>query len=241
MKSTSFIVPVYNEAKRLPHTINEMLNFIRSRPEPSEIIFVDDGSTDGTLCCLWGVMGCSNVRIITYRQNRGKGYAIKRGMIEACNDIVFFMDADLSVPLSVADEFLRAFDDDSVGIVIGSRRIEGSKVTQRQHWLRESLGRVFTALSNILVPGVSDFTCGFKAFRRETGQRLFVAALVDDWSFDTEILFLAQRAKSRTVEVPVEWHDVKGSKVHALRNGLTCLWRLVAIRVNYVLGRYRNL
>jgi dolichyl-phosphate beta-glucosyltransferase len=149
------------------------------------------------------------------------------------------MDVDLSTPLSCVDLLLAEFETECVDIAIGSRRAPGSVIAGHQKWMREAMGRVFTMLSSLLVPGIKDFTCGMKAFRTEAGKRLFAAGVVDDWSFDTEILFLARRGGCCIRQVPVEWHDVKGSKVHVLRNAMVSLYQLVAIPLRYWAGGQR--
>lgn len=238
-QSTSFIVPVYNEAHRIDATIGRIVAFVESRPESSELIIVDDGSDDGTAARIGEIVrDHAGVRVLGYPQNRGKGAAIREGMLAARNDVVFFMDVDLATDLSAADAFLAAFSDPDVGIVIGTRSAPGARIGRHQPRLREVLGKLFTRLSNLAVPGVTDFTCGFKAYRRDIGRRLFRTGVVDDWSFDTEILYLARLGGVRIVEVPVAWNDVGGSKVRVLRNGMVCLYQLVMLPLRRVLGRY---
>jgi len=238
--STTWIVPVYNEESRLGGNVETILSAAEARGD-CEVLFVDDGSTDRTAVRLGElVAGHPCARVIRYPINRGKGGAIAAGMQAAHGGIVFFFDIDLSTPLAYVAPFVGAFADPEVQVVIGTRLSARSHIRHGQSWVRRHLGGVFRRLSGILVPGVSDFTCGFKAFRRAAGQHLFGMSLVQDWSFDTEILYLARRHGYEIVEIPVQWEHVEGSKVHMLRNGLTSLCQLIAIPLRYRLGMNRR-
>lgn len=238
-QSTTFIVPVYNEEHRILATLDEVIRFVDARPEPAELLLVDDGSTDRTPDLIRDhIAGHPCARLIRYEPNRGKGGAIAEGMKHAANDLVFFFDIDLATPLATTEPVLQQFADPAVDVVIGTRIASAAHVRKSQPWLRRSLGEVFRMMSRLLVPGVSDFTCGFKAFRRPVGQHLFAAARVADWSFDTEVLFLARTCGYRIAEVPVEWFHVEGSKVRMLRNGIVSFWQLVAMAVRHALGGY---
>ena len=235
----TWIVPVFNEEARLGSTMAEILRAAEAQ-DGCEVLFVDDGSTDRTrarLCEL--IAGHPCARIAGYTANRGKGGAIAEGMRTARGDIVFFFDIDLSTPLDRVTPFLAAFRDADTQVVIGTRLAAQAQIREGQPWLRRRLGDIFRRLSGLLVPGVTDFTCGFKAFRRPAGRRLFGMGRVQDWSFDTEILYLARRLGYRIVEVPVTWHHVEGSKVRMLRNGLVSLYQLIAIPLRYAMGGNR--
>jgi len=230
----SIIIPVFNEEKRLAESLAELLEFADRRSPNCELLFVDDGSGDGTGEVLQNATARSEaVRVLSFTANVGKGGAIRKGMAEAHGDIVLFMDVDLSTPLVYVDAVLAAFEEESVDIAIGSRRVPGAAIVGHQTWTRESMGRVFTFLSSLLVPGIKDFTCGMKAFRAEVGKRLFANGVVNDWSFDTEILYLAHKTGWRIVQVPVSWRDVEGSKVRVARNAIISLYQLVALPLRY--------
>lgn len=238
--AVTWIVPVFNEESRLNGNVDAILGASEAHGD-CELLFVDDGSTDRTAARLdERLAGHPCARLIRYRVNRGKGGAIAAGMRAARGHVVFFFDIDLSTPLDHVAPFLEAFRDPDVGVVIGTRLVAQAHIRHGQPWLRRSLGGVFRRLSGLLVPGVSDFTCGFKAFRRAVGARLFEMSLVNDWSFDTEILYLARRQGYRIVEIPVQWTHVEGSKVHMIRNGLMSLYQLVAIPLRYRLGLNRR-
>ena len=236
----TWIVPVYNEELRLGGNVDAILRAAEARGG-CEVLFVDDGSTDRTAERLGEMLaGHSCARVIRYKVNRGKGGAIAEGMRVARGDLVFFFDIDLSTPLDYVASFREAFCASDVQVVIGTRLTAQAHIRHGQPWIRRHLGGIFRRLSGLLVPDVSDFTCGFKAFRRAAGQRLFGMSLVNDWSFDTEILYLARRQGFRIVEIPVQWEHVEGSKVHMFRNGLMSLYQLIVIPIRYGLGMNRR-
>lgn len=237
----SLIIPLYNEESRIPASFGEIARFASEHSGIVELLLVNDGSTDGTLNMLETLVPtCSKARTISYAMNRGKGGAIREGVAAAKGSVVLFMDVDLSTPLSYVDDVLAPFSDPTCHVAIGSRRVAGAQIMGHQSWIRESMGRVFTWLSRRLVPGIMDFTCGMKAFRSAAGKTLFAVGRVDDWSFDTEILYLAHKAGYSVVQVPVSWHDVAGSKVRVVRNALVSLYQLIALPLRYRLGGQRD-
>jgi dolichyl-phosphate beta-glucosyltransferase len=230
----SIVIPVYNEEARLKRSLPELLQFAAQHVSVCEMLFVNDGSTDGTdLILKESLSGSQCARSISYSRNRGKGGAVREGVMSAKGDVVLFMDADLSTPLAYVDKIVKPFCDEGCSVVIGSRRVPGAEIVGHQHWARESMGRVFTWLSRLLVPGVMDFTCGMKAFRRDVARKLFSVGRIDDWSFDTEILYLAHKAGFSIIQVPVSWHDVAGSKVRVIRNAIVSLFQLIALPIRY--------
>jgi dolichyl-phosphate beta-glucosyltransferase len=230
---------MYNEAARFPRAAPVLLRYLQAQSYPYEIVVVSDGSTDDTVAVARAELAAAPaVRVIENQPNRGKGHALRTGMTAAQGDFVLFTDADLSTPMDELDKFWPWLEQ-GYDVVIGSRKMEGAQLTRRQPWLRENLGKVFTWLSDRLVTrDISDVTCGFKCFSRRAAHDLFRRARLDDWSFDAEILFLAQWRDYRIKEVPVRWHDERGSKVSMLRDGLRALRGLLRIRRNGLLGRY---
>lgn len=222
----TIVIPAYNEAERLPPTLRTIREFV---PD-ADVVVVDDGSNDGTE----EVARARGVRVLSYRDNRGKGHALRVGMMAATGDHVLFTDADLSTPIHelprLLDGLRRGFD-----IVIGSRKREGARLIRRQPWLRETLGKGFTLLSQIIL-GVraTDFTCGFKAFTRAAARAVFSRSTIDRWGFDSEILFIAQRLGLRMAEVPVTWEDNRQTKVRLGADVVRSFVDLVRIRM----GRY---
>ena len=235
----SVVIPMYNEAARFPRAAPVLLRYLMAQPYPYEIVVVSDGSSDDTVAVARAELAAAPaVRVIENQPNRGKGHALRTGMTAARGDFVLFTDADLSTPVDELDKFWPWLEQ-GYEVVIGSRKMAGAQLTQRQPWLRETLGKVFTWLSGRLVTrDISDVTCGFKCFSRRAAHDLFRRARINDWSFDAEILFLAQWRHYRIKEVPVRWHDERGSKVNMLRDGLRALRGLLRIRQNSLMGRY---
>lgn len=235
----SVVIPMFNEAKRLPKSLPELLAYFDKQPYPWEMVVVDDGSTDGTAALAHQLLGDrANVRILAQRQNRGKGHAVKVGMLAARGEVVLFCDADLSTPPSELGRFWQWFDR-GCDVVIGSRKMQGANIERHQPAWREKLGKVFTGLTNtVATKNLSDVTCGFKCFTHAAAQELFSLSMIEDWSFDAEVLFIAQRHHCRIKEVPVTWHDEPGTKVRILKDAYRSVLGLLRIRLNSLRGRY---
>jgi dolichyl-phosphate beta-glucosyltransferase len=220
MNTLSIVIPVYNEEKRLQFAFKALekgLNFDGIKVE--EVIFVNDGSKDNTLQILKETKGVLEksanvaVAIISYRKNKGKGYAVRKGMLASKADYTLLMDVDMSTPLNQIKKFIPAMTEGK-NVVIGTRKGKISMVGVHQPWHRELLGKGFTLFTQVLLNTyVSDFTCGFKAFSMKAKDAIFNDARINRWSYDAEILFLAKRAGYDIVEVPVKWNDRSGSKV----------------------------
>ena len=238
--SLSIVVPMYNEAKRMAGSVPRLIEYFEHQPYSYEYVIVDDGSSDGTPDLAREYFGAGeNVNLIESHPNRGKGHAVKLGMLAARGKVILFLDANMSTPRSEDEKFLAWFDQ-GYQIVIGSRKMSGANITYHQPLWRESLGKVFTWLTNkIATNGLSDITCGFKAFTKEAAQALFSRSEIDDWSFDAEVLFVAQRMGYRIKEVPVTWHDIPGTKVRLWKDAIRSLNGLLKIRLNWMRGRYK--
>lgn len=236
----SLVIPAYNEGKRLKDSLITIQKYIIEKPYSVEIIIVDDGSQDETVAVANSYLnGKFAHSILSSSKNRGKGYAVKKGMLTAKGKYVVFMDADLSTPIDELEVFLKELEGGS-DVVIGTRKNKEASVKKRQPLYRELLGKGFTLLSNILlVRDISDFTCGFKGFSREVGQDIFRRQLIPNWSFDAEILFLARKLGYGIKEVPVTWFDAEGTKVRLWRDVIWSLFGIFQIRANYLLGTYK--
>lgn len=236
----SVVIPVYNETGRMERTVPELLEYLHASGYPYEIVVIDDGSTDGTAELAEDLLQAEpDFRVLVQPQNRGKGHAVKVGMLAARGQCVLFMDADLSTPPAELDKFWRWLDG-GYEVVIGSRKMQGANVVKGQPIWRESLGKIFTWLTNqIATRNISDVTCGFKCYSYEAAQTLFGLSVLDDWSFDAEIIFLAQRLRYRIKEVPVNWHDEPGTKVRLWKDAFTSFLGLLRIRANAMQGKYR--
>jgi dolichyl-phosphate beta-glucosyltransferase len=241
LRSLSIIIPAFNEESRLPATIDELKRYLGTQSFSFlEIVIVDDGSRDSTAALVertaaaWPV-----VRLLKNPGNRGKGYAVRHGMLEAKGDWVLFSDADLSAPIAEVEKLLAAVDRERADAAIGSRALDRSLVTVHQSALREFSGRFFNVVMRV-VAGLPfrDTQCGFKLFRRGAAQDIFSRVRIDGFGFDVEALFIARKRGFKTVEVPVRWANVEGTKV-SLANGLNAFADLVRIRCNQLKGLYR--
>jgi dolichyl-phosphate beta-glucosyltransferase len=178
------------------------------------------------------------LRLLGHSPNRGKGFALRGGMLEAEGEYVLFSDADLSTPIEELDRFLVRLEQGSP-VVIGTRKHREAEIMKRQPIWRETMGKIFTGISNLVLGlHVSDFTCGFKAFHRAAARRLFGTQKIDRWAFDSEILFLARRYGYPVTEIAVRWINSPDSKVRVLRDSVTSFLALFKIRWNAWTGKY---
>ncbi|HSB62021.1 MAG TPA: dolichyl-phosphate beta-glucosyltransferase [Vicinamibacteria bacterium] len=234
----SVVIPAYNEAERLPRTLERVTAYLAGRGLAHEIVVVDDGSTDGTAERARSCGGPA-LAVLRHEPNRGKGYAVRRGMLAARGERRLMTDADLSTPieeLARLEAALAAGHD----VAIGSRAVPGANVEVHQPWYREAMGRLFNRLVRLLVlPGLRDTQCGFKLFTARAAETAFSAALLDGFSFDVEALYIARRHGLGVVEVPVTWRNDAATRVGLMRGGLAFL-DLLRIRANALAGRYRS-
>lgn len=233
----SVIIPAYNEERRIGASLREVVDHLDRQPYPSEVIVVDDGSNDGTVGI---VNACARehprVRVLR-APHKGKGHAVKVGMLAATGAYRFLCDADLSMPVSEMGKFIPPA---LVGceIAVGSREAPGARRIG-EPLSRHLAGRLFNWLVQaVAVPGIQDTQCGFKCFRAEAAQALFPLQRLDGFAFDVEILFLARRRGIRVVEVPIEWRYRAESKVSPLRHALGMAWDVLKVRRNAWRGIY---
>jgi dolichyl-phosphate beta-glucosyltransferase len=232
----SVVIPAYNEAKRLPRTLERVLAYLCGRGASFEILVVDDGSSDGTADCV-RALGDPRVTAVRNAANRGKGYSVRRGMLLARGERRLMTDADLSTPIEELERF-HSHMDQGHDIVIASRALPGANIEVRQPWYRENMGRVFNVMVRLIVlPGLLDTQCGFKLFSARAAEEAFARARLDGFSFDVETLFIARRRGLRILEVPVTWRNDAATHVGLLRGFLAFL-DLVRIRARALLGSY---
>ncbi len=235
------MVPAYNEEKRLPPGIHAVLRWVKSRSfEFAEVVVVDDGSTDGTAAYVEQLSRTEPVlRLVRNPGNRGKGYAVRHGVLEARGEWILSTDADLSAPIEEADKLHSAAEREQAAVAIGSRALDRSLIGVHQPALREYAGRFFNLVMRIVMRlPFRDTQCGFKLFRADAAREIFRRQQLDGFGFDVEDLFIARKLGYRTVEVPVRWNDVKGTKVDTF-SGLNAFVDLARVRWHQVCGRYR--
>ncbi len=236
----SVVIPIYNEEAILEETFAQLVAVLDDIVPSYEIVCVDDGSTDRSPNLLKELAeSYAHVRIFFLPENRGKGAAVRRGMLEAIGDKQLFMDADLSTPLSEIERFLGAL---AAGheVVIGNRHAPGAHITRHQPRIREVLGKGFTLLTRIfLAPGVNDFTCGFKGFQRDAAREIFKRSTQDGWAFDAELVLIAHLMDFRLAQLPVEWRHEEGTKVRILSAVFGSLKELFAIKWRQMRGGYK--
>ena len=233
----SVVIPAYNEERRLPDTLAAVGEYLRRRSYTWEIVVADDGSEDGTAGLVQdAAQGDPNIRLISL-PHRGKGSAVKHGMLAAVGDFRFLCDADLSMPIEHLERLLPG-GAPAADIVIGSREASGARRIgePRRRWL---MGRVFNGMTQLMAtPGIADTQCGFKVFSAAAAQPLFALQTLDGFAFDAEILFLARRRGFTIAEVGIDWRYRAESKVRPFRDGWRTLRDLLIIRWRWLTGRY---
>jgi len=233
----SIIIPAYNEQSRLPHTLEQVFHFLGKQSFKSDVIVVENGSTDKTLEIAQKFADQhKNLRVI-HNEERGKGGAVQRGVREAHGEYVFICDADLSMPVGEISKFLppalKDFD-----IAIGSREAPGA-VRYHEPYYRHLTGRVFNMLIRLMVlPNLQDTQCGFKCLRAEVARDIFPFQTLTGWAFDVELLYIAHHHGYRILEIPIDWYFNADSKVRVLRDAWRMFIDLLVIRRNARRGLY---
>jgi dolichyl-phosphate beta-glucosyltransferase len=232
----SVVIPAFNEEARLPATLARVRAYLDARGAPYQVLVVDDGSSDGTAAAARAAGGA--VQLLRHAHNRGKGHAVRAGMLAASGEQRLMTDADLSTPIEelpkLEAELRRGFD-----VAIGSRAVAGARIEVRQPYYREAMGRLFNrVVQALLLPGLHDTQCGFKLFTAAAAATAFGAARLDGFSFDVEALYVARRHGLRVAEVPVVWRNDAATRV-GLAGGAAAFFDLVRIRAAAARGRYR--
>jgi glycosyltransferase involved in cell wall biosynthesis len=236
----SIIIPSFNEEQRLPDSLEKLAAYIRERRPNTEVIVVDDGSTDKTAAVAESYQAkIPNLRVLSNGTNRGKGFSVRRGSLEARGNITLFTDADLSSPIEEGEKLFAGLHTHDVAI--GSRAVDRRLIEAHQSLFREFAGIVFNRIVRIILrlPFV-DTQCGFKAFRRERCRIIFEQQTIERFGFDPELLYLARHHGLSTVEVPVRWAHSPATKVSMLKDSLEMFLDVFVIRSNALRGRYRK-
>lgn len=239
----SIVIPAYNEAKRIPRTLDHILSFLAAKDWKAEVIVVNDGSIDETADIVRGYcVRHSSVCLIDNPVNAGKGGAIRDGVLRATGDIILFTDADDSTPIEDADKLIAAIHD-GADIVIGSRWVDRNLQSNPQPWFRRLNGRLYNLLlRTILGLDLTDTQNGFKAFTRTAGKTVFALQKIPGWGFDAESLFFARKLGFSVREVPVEYiYYAEGSKIRPYRDGARMLAELLLVKWYCLTGAYSKI
>ncbi|MEZ5400741.1 MAG: glycosyltransferase family 2 protein [Bryobacteraceae bacterium] len=242
MISLSVVIPAYNEENRLPTTLAAVHRYLAGAEfRPIEILVVDDGSKDGTAELVEGLRKkYPEVRLLRNPGNRGKGYSVKNGMLEATGQWVLFTDADLSAPIEELDKLYEAARREGADVAIGSRALNRKLIGVHQSMFRETAGRFFNLMMRVLI-GLPfwDTQCGFKLFKKKAAGDVFSLLRLDRFGFDVEALFLARKLGFKTIEVPVRWNHMEGTKVSMFRDSADMFLDLLRVRWNQIKGLYK--
>ncbi|HOK40291.1 MAG TPA: glycosyltransferase family 2 protein [bacterium] len=242
----SIIIPCYNEERRIPKTLDKISFYIQKKEEETDkylfqIIVIDNNSTDGTINKLKEKQANFNdYLIIIANEYKGKGWAIKKGVLNSDGDIILFTDADLSTPIEELDKALVEIEKNGADIVIASRQHKESQILKRQNYMRETMGKIFNKIMNLILnTGFKDTQCGFKVFKKDVALKLFNLSQIKGFAFDAEIIFLAEKIGYKIVEIPVVWINSKSSKVKMFSDSLNMIIDTLKVRINYQKGIYK--
>jgi dolichyl-phosphate beta-glucosyltransferase len=242
----SIVIPAYNEEKRLPPSLRRIAEFLRRQPYASEVLVVENGSTDRTSAvveefCATELHRDDPFQLRLLHSAKGKGHAVKHGVLESKGDYILITDTDLAVPIEETSNFLPPIlEKRRYSIAIASREIEGAIRHNEPHY-RHVMGRVFNWLVRVLaVPNIHDTQCGFKCFSRAAAQRIFPLQRIYGWGFDVELLYIAQLHDIPIIEIPVNWYYGADSRVRPIHDTITMVRELLAIRRNGRAGLYAS-
>lgn len=233
----SIVIPAHNEEKRLPPSLAKIDQFLQTQPYTAEVLVVENGSSDHTLDITREIASQMPVLRVLSEQQRGKGLAVQRGMLEATGRFRFICDADLSMPIEQVNRFLPPTLPDPA-VAIGSREIAGA-VRYHEPAYRHMIGRVFNTIVRLMaLPGLQDTQCGFKCFRDDVTKEVFSRQTLTGMSFDVEVLFIARQRGYTIQEVPIDWYFDPDSRVRLMQDSLRMFTDLLTIRRNEREGRY---
>src|SRR5947209_16790561 len=241
MPRYSIIIPAYNESARLGATLDHVLGYVSRQGWDAEIIVVNDGSRDQTPDLVRArSQEHPNLRLLDNPGNRGKGYSVRNGMLNANGDLLLFSDADLSSPIEEAGKQLQAVTA-GADVAIGSRWLNDDLQTERQSLSRQLFGRVFNLILRVVLGlRFKDTQCGFKAFTRTAAKNIFPRQRIERWGFDPEIIFIAQKLGYCVAEIAVSWAHNDNSTISPLRDGTRMFLEVLKVRWNALTGNYSN-
>jgi len=236
----SIIIPAYNEEKRILKSLETIEEYLSSKNLSYEIIVVDDGSSDNTLLLVKDFSKSNNrTSCITYKNNMGKGFAVREGVKKSEGNLVLFSDADLSTPIKEMEKLIDAIKS-GFDISIGSRALSNSEIIVSQPFYRKIMGKIFNILVRFLIfNGIKDTQCGFKCFTRKAAQEIFRRCRINGFSFDVEALLIGKKLGFKIKDIPVQWLNSPESRVHPIKHSLSMIKELLLIRLNVMRGLYR--
>lgn len=228
----SIVIPAYNEENRINRTLQAVKDYYDSKPYSYDVLVVSDGSSDGTvLAARQFAETHSNFKVLDYTPNRGKGYAVRLGILKSIGDLILFMDADLATPLEETEKLINSIES-GASVAIGSRPLKESNLEIHQPWYREMLGRGFNKAVQLLsVKGIQDTQCGFKLFTKEAAHDIFSRTKLDRFGFDFEALQTAADLGYKIDEIPIRWSHQEGSKVILMRDGPQMIKDLLKLKL----------
>jgi glycosyltransferase involved in cell wall biosynthesis len=235
----SIVIPAYNEGARIEAALERVMACVSEQGWDAEVLVVDDGSRDDTAAIVERWMDVHpRLHLVKNPGNRGKGYSVRNGLLQAAGDIVMFTDADLSAPMVEAERLIAALEG-GADVAIGSRWLEKARQTIHQPLYRQFFGRCFNWITRTVMGlPFRDTQCGFKAFRRDAAQVIFRLQTIERWGFDPELLFIARKLRYSVMEVPVTWGHDERSRMSYLKDGVKMLEEMAVIRYNSLAGRY---
>ena len=239
----TIIIPAYNEARRLPHSLTKISNFLRAQPFSTEILVVENGSTDETSAVVrefaQSLTSLDPFTLELLHSARGKGAAVKTGMLVGRGDYLFICDADLSMPIEEVAKFLPPQQEPGgYDVAIASREIAGA-VRYNEPFYRHLMGRVFNyVVRKLIIPGIEDTQCGFKMFTRAAAAQVFPHQTIDGWGFDPEVLYISYIRRLRVIEVPINWYYMSESRINPLVDTINMVREVLRIRRNGQRGIY---
>jgi dolichyl-phosphate beta-glucosyltransferase len=236
---TSIVIPAFDEAERLPRTLDQLMSYLSRQPEHYEVLLSDDGSSDDTVAVFERHTRGASARVVRSPKNCGKGHAVRLGMLAARGTYRVMMDADGSMPASELGRLLEPMRRGVAPVVIGSRYLDGRGSVGQPRWRRVWSRLVHAIVKRTLVPDIHDTHCGYKAFSAAAADAIFGRATLDGWSFDLEVLALAQHLDLRVLEVSVEWTDDRRSRVRPLHDLRQTIGETLRIRSNLRRQVYR--
>jgi dolichyl-phosphate beta-glucosyltransferase len=235
------IVPAFNEEARIASSLTRIVEYYSAQPYTWHVTVMSDGSTDKTdeLVAEFASKH-PEITLLSYKPNRGKGYAVRKGMLEVEGELLLFCDADLATPQEETEKLLTRIRD-GAAVAIGSRPLRESRLERRQPWYRELFGRMANGIVQLLaIRGIKDTQCGFKLFKLPVARDVFKRCTMDGFSFDLEALMIARDLGYRIDEVPIRWSHQEGSKVVLMRDGPRALRDLIILRLRSRRKRLRE-